>query len=144
MLAETTEVLAIRALELQVGKARVAVSLDRIDRVVQTPCARIPTSHPLVRGIGFDGERPIICVFLGRRAEDHPGDVTAVLLLGAGEAQWAVCADRVLGVVTVADRSTKSDTRLPRWLNRARTSEGRALAWLDPELMVRDIGAEKP
>ena len=144
MLAETTEVLAIRALELQVGKARVAVSLDRIDRVVETPCARLPNSHALVRGIGFDGERPIICVFLGRRAEDQPGDVTAVLLLGGGEARWAICADRMLGVVTVAERSTKTDTRLPRWLHRARTSEGHAVAWLDPELMIRDIGGERP
>ncbi|HLL24130.1 MAG TPA: chemotaxis protein CheW [Kofleriaceae bacterium] len=141
VLAETYEVVAARALELQVGKARVAVALDRIHRILETTCAHVPTSHPLVRGIAFADGRPLVCVFLGRNSEQLSVDIKAVVLVAPGGVSWALCADHVHGVVTVADRSTKTDGRLPRWLARARTSEGRTLAWLDPSLMIADIGA---
>ena len=130
-----------RALELQVGKARVVIGLPHVDRIIETACMPMPLAHPLVRGIGFEDERPIVCVVLsGKTGERDPHQVTAVLLAGAGAVTWAVCADQVVGVIPVVERSTTTDPRLPRWLGRVRTSDGRVLAWLEPSVMVADIG----
>lgn len=130
-----------RALELQIGKARVVVDLDRVDRIVQTVCTPMPMAHALVRGIGFDDRRPIVCVVLsGKPADPAPTMITAVLLAGRGAVTWALCADQVHGVVPLVGRSTTTDQRLPRWLRRVRSQDGRLLAQLDPVAMALDIG----
>lgn len=118
-----------------------ALDVDRIDRIVETVCTPIPRAHRLVRGIGFDGGRPIVCVVLTTRTtEPTPQQVMAVLLVGAGPVAWALCTDQVHGAVSLVARSTAIDPRLPRWLRRARSQDGRTLAYLDPGQMVLDIG----
>ncbi len=130
-----------RVLELQVGKARVVIGIDQIDRIVETMCTPMPMAHLLVRGIGFDDRRPIVCVVLsGKSADPAPQLVTAVLLAVGGPVGWALCADQVHGVVPLAGRSTAIDARLPRWLCRVRSQDGRTLAQLDSAQMVLDIG----
>src|SRR5262249_13576195 len=107
------------ALEVQVGKARVVVALDQVDRIIQTLCTPMPSAPRLARGRGFDERRPIVCVMLsGKSAELAPQTITAVLLAGHGPVVWALCADRVFGVVTLVGRSTALDPRWPRWLGR--------------------------
>jgi hypothetical protein len=130
-----------RALELQVGKARVVIGLDQVDRIVETICTPMPMAHRLVRGIGFDDRKPIVCVVLSGKAADFaPQLVTAVLLVGDGAVVWALCADRVHGVVPLVGRSMAIDERWPRWLSRVRSQDGRTLARLDSAQMVLDIG----
>lgn len=131
-----------RALELQVGKARVVVDLDQVDRIVDAVCTPMPMTHPLVRGIAFVNGRPIVCVVLsGRTSDPAPRTVTAVLLAGAGPVAWALCTDKVHGVVSLVGRSTAHDERWPRWLSRVRTQDGRTFAQFDGSLMVQEIGA---
>jgi hypothetical protein len=129
-----------RALELQVGKARLVIGLDQVDRIVETVCTRVPMSHPLVRGIGFDAGRPIICVVLSAKPSAAAGQVTAVLLTTTGPVGWALCADQVHGVVPLVGRAAVVDARLPRWLSRVRGADGRTLAYVDSAQMVLDIG----
>jgi hypothetical protein len=137
----TIEPIVARALELQIGKARVAIDLDQVDRVVETTCTPMPLAHRLVRGIGFDDKRPIVCVVLnGKTGRDAQAMVTAVLLAGRGSVAWALCADHVLGVVPLVGRSTVVDERLPRWLSRVFSHDGRSLAHVDAAKMVIDIG----
>lgn len=132
----------VRALEIQVGKARVVIGLDQVDRIVETICTPMPLGHPLVRGIGFDARRPIVCVVLsGKAAEPAAEMITAVLLAGRGAVAWALCADQVHGVVALVERSSAVDTRFPRWLSRVRSQDGRTLAFVDSIQMVLDIGA---
>jgi hypothetical protein len=139
--SSTFEPHVAHALELQVGKARVVVALDQIDRIIETVCTPMPMAHRLVRGIGFDEHRPIVCVVLsGKPHEFAPQMVTAALLAGHGPVVWALCADRVHGVVTLVERSHASDARWPRWLTRVRNQEGRTLAQLDGAQMMLDIG----
>jgi hypothetical protein len=129
------------ALELQVGKARVVIGLHQVDRIVETVCTPMPMAHRLVRGIGFDERRPIVCVVLsGKPADPAPQMVTAVLLAGGGTVAWALCADQIHGVVPLTERSTAIDARLPRWLCRVRSQDGRLLACVDSALMVVEIG----
>lgn len=139
--SSTFEPIDARALELQIGKARVAIDLDQVDRVIETVCTPMPMAHRLVRGIGFDDKRPIVCVALsGKLAHPSAEQVTAVLLVGAGSVVWAVCADHVLGVVPLVGRSTVPDARLPRWLTRVFSKDGRSLAHVNSVQLVVDIG----
>lgn len=131
-----------RALELQVGKARVVVGLDQIDRIVELVCTPMPMTHPLVRGIAFVEGRPVVCVVLsGKPTDPAPCTITAVLLSGTGPVAWALCADHVHGVVSLVARSTAVDTRWPRWLHRVRSEAGKAFAEFDGAQMAADIGA---
>jgi hypothetical protein len=130
-----------RALELQVGKARVVLGLEQIDRILELVCTPMPMAHPLVCGIAFEQQRPIVCVGLtGKNTDPTPRTVTAVLLAGDGPVAWALCADRVHGVVPLVERSTAIDARWPRWLSRVRSADGRTLAHFDSAQMVLDIG----
>jgi hypothetical protein len=131
-----------RALELQVGKARVVIGLDQVDRIVEMVCTPMPMTHPLVRGIGFDAGVPVVCVVLsGKPTDPAPRTVTAVLLAGAGPVAWALCADQVHGMVSLVERSTAIDARWPRWLSRVRSQDGRTFAHFDGAQMVLDIGS---
>jgi chemotaxis signal transduction protein len=133
-----------RALELQIGKARLVIGLDQIDRIVETVCVPLPMAHSLVRGVGFEARGPIVCVVLSRKTATHASLlVTAVLLAGSGPVMWAVCADQVHGVVPLVGRSTVIDSRLPRWLSRVRSQDGRTIAHLDSAQMIRDIGGAR-
>jgi hypothetical protein len=139
--SSTFEPHVARALELQVGKARVVVAVEQIDRIIETVCMPVPLAHRLVRGVGFDDRRPVVCVVLsGKPAELGPHIVTAVLLAGPGPVAWALCADQVYSVVTLVGRSNASDARWPRWLGRVRSQDGRTLAQLDAAQMALDIG----
>ncbi|HET7500290.1 MAG TPA: chemotaxis protein CheW [Kofleriaceae bacterium] len=140
--ASTFEPHIARALELQVGKARVVVELDQVVRIVETVCTPMPMTHPLVRGIAFEDGRPLVCVVLsGKPTEAEPRTVTVVRLAGAGPVAWALCADQVHGVVSLVARSTHHDGRWPRWLCRVRSDDGRTLARFDAAQMARDLGA---
>jgi len=135
---------ATRALELQVGKARVVIGIEQVDRLIETTCSPMPMAHSLVRGIAFEDRRPVICVVLSRKAMDPTLQrVSAVLLVGAGAVAWALCVDQVLGVVPLVSRSSVIDERLPRWLSRVRSQDGRTLASLDSAQMVLDIGGAR-
>ena len=137
----TIEPIVARALELQIGKARVAIDLDQIDRVVETLCTPMPLAHRLVRGIGFVDRKPVVCIVLnGKVGRVEPHLLNAVLLVRPGEVAWALCADRVLGVVPLVGRSTVVDERLPRWLSRVFSQDGRSLAHVHAAKMVDDIG----
>ena len=118
------------------------IGLDQVDRIVETVCTPMPMGHPLVRGIGFDERRPIVCVVLSAKAADPAAQtITAVLLAGSGPVAWALCADQVHGVVALVERSSVVDARFPRWLSRVRSQDGRTLAFVDSAQMVVDTGA---
>ena len=117
------------------------IDLDQVDRIVETVCMPMPMTHPLVRGIGFDERRPIVCVGLSGKTTDlAPRTITAVLLAGGAAVTWALCADQIHGVVPLVAQSTTTDERLPRWFSRVRSQDGRILAHLDPAKMALDIG----
>ena len=67
--------------------------------------------------------------------------MTAVLLAGQGPVVWALCADRVprRGARWSA-RSNASDPRLPRWLIRVLSQDGRTLAQSTARRWSLDIG----
>jgi chemotaxis signal transduction protein len=128
-----------RALEFRIGKVHLAMDLARVDRVVEVPWAPLPLVRPLVLGLGFDADRPIVCVSL-IKGRGEPANVKVVLLAGATRVGWALVVDEVYSLILVTTLAAGPDKgHLPRWVCRARSDDGRTLGWIDADLMVRDL-----
>jgi chemotaxis signal transduction protein len=133
-----------RALEFRIGKVHLAMDLTRVDRVIEVPWAPLPLVRPLVLGLGFDDDRPIVCVSL---AKAHAGGddavVKAILLAGAARVGWALCVDEVFSLIQVSPLEPGAEHdrgKLPRWIGRARCGDGRTVGWIDADVMMRDLG----
>jgi len=131
----------IVALELRVGRAHVAIPVGVIARVVALQYAPLPLAHRLVVGLGFAESRAIVCVSL---TPMRPGEdtATAVLFDTRGSVGFGLCIEEALELVSVVavERGTVQ-AHLPSWLRRARTSDGRALGWIDADRLVDELHA---
>lgn len=131
-----------RALEFRIGRARLAVRLDRVARVIEVSYAPLPLAHPLVIGIGFEDARPLVCVALTRARPAAAGATTrAVLLDLPGQIGWALCIDEVFSLSQLVRWELGGQSKLPAWVGRARTSDGRTVGWIDPDGMIGDLSA---
>jgi len=130
-----------RALHFRVGRAHLLLRLDRVARVIEVPCAPLPLTRPLVLGLGYDEDRPVVCVSLTKtRPSRDNAVVKAVLLTTTARVGWALCIDEVFTLVTVTqlERAAASNN-LPPWVGRARTPDGRTLGWIDADVMVSEL-----
>jgi hypothetical protein len=108
----------------------------------------LPLATRLVGGVGFHAGRAIVCVALARRpsGEDGPHMSHAVILGGAalgaigGEVGWAIAVDETFRFVhATALARGAADERLPSWIGRARTDDGRTIGWIDGAAMLADV-----
>ena len=133
-----------RALEVRVGCVHLVVRVDRVARIIEVPCAPLPMARPLVLGLGFDDDRPVVCISLSRQQRsDDDAIVKAVLLTTPARVGWALSVDEVFSLTTIVELSAmdRGATRgqLPPWVRRARTADGRVVGWIDADAMVRDL-----
>lgn len=130
-----------RALEVRIGRERLAVPVHAIARVLPMQYAPLPLAHQLVIGVGFDAARTIVCISMSSfRA---PGEeTTAVLFESAGSIGYGLCIEEALELVdvTAVDRGTVPASH-PRWVRRAHTADGRMLGWIDAAVLIDDITA---
>jgi hypothetical protein len=135
----TTNVSPTRALELLIGRARVAVSVNIIARVMAVEYGPLPLAHRLVVGVAFDDRRTIVCVSL-TPARASSDSAKVVLFETAGTVGYGLCIDQALDLVDVTriERGTAQPS-LPRWVRRARTSNGRTLGWIDADVLIDDL-----
>ena len=135
-----------RALEFRVGRVHLVMRLDLVARLIEVPYAPLPLTRSLVLGLGFDDSRPVVCVSLTRHGVVEAGAVIrAVLIRSPGRLGWALCADEVYQLTSIAHFDhVDTPEKLPRWVGRARTLDGRTLGWIDAEVMMHDLasGAE--
>jgi hypothetical protein len=131
----------IRALELLVGRAHVALPVAMIARVIDVRYAVLPLAHRLVVGLGFDDVRTIVCISL-TPARVSPDTTKAVLLDTQGRVGFGFCIDEALELVDVVrvERGTVQAS-LPRWVRRAHTSVGRTLGWIDADILIDELSA---
>jgi hypothetical protein len=135
----------VRALELLVGRARIVVPVRLIARVIALAYEPLPLAHRLVVGLGFEHTRTVVCVSLtpSRAVGPGPGATTkAVLFESKTPLGYGLCIDEALDLVDIVqvERGTVQPN-LPRWVRRARTSEGRTLGWIDAEILVDELSA---
>jgi hypothetical protein len=128
-----------RALELMIGRARVAVPVTSISRVVDVTYGALPLTHPLVLGLGFDEARPIVCIAIVR-TDVVATNTKAVLFETESRLGYGLCIDEALdiGDVIQVERNT-AQTHLPRWVRRARTIDGRLLGWIDADVLIDEL-----
>jgi hypothetical protein len=137
-----------RALELRVGRVHLLVRVDRVARIIEIPCAPLPLARPLVLGLGFDDDRPVVCITLGppQPLNENP-IVKAVLLTTPASIGWALCIDEVFNLISVVELSPvergPAGSQRPPWVRRARTADGRVVGWIDADDMVRDLASRE-
>jgi hypothetical protein len=133
----------VRALELRVGRVRIALPVSGISRVLALACAPLPLAHRLVAGLGFHDARAIVCVTLtpSRLGADT---VKVVLLDSPGRVGFGLCIEEALDLVEIVaiDRGAVQAS-LPRWVRRARTADGRTLGWIDSEVLIDELSARQ-
>jgi len=144
----------VLGLACDIARAPVAVLLSEVRQVVEIEIESLaPLVLPLVGGVGIRDGRAVVSVRLvSNRGGVRPARraIQAVLLGDPdGSVDWALEVDRVHGLVhaRLTDRSRRDRPgRLPRWVSRAKTADGRRLAWIDVDGMIRDLtsgGAER-
>jgi hypothetical protein len=133
---------AMRSLELLIGRARVAVPVTTIARVVGVTYGPLPLAHRLVAGVGFEAQRAVICIsLLPQRATS--GTTKAVLLDTTGRIGFGLCIDEALELVDVVQVERGSvQHNLPKWVRRARTSDNRTLGWIDTDVLIGELSGE--
>jgi hypothetical protein len=140
----TADAPATRSLELLIGRARVAVPVTTIARVVGVTYGPLPLAHRLVAGLGFEAKRAIVCIsLLPARGGREGGTTKAVLLDTAGRIGFGLCIDEALELVDVVnvERGTVQ-SNLPKWVRRARTVDGRTLGWIDTDVLIGELSGE--
>lgn len=124
------------------GRARIAIPVGAIARVLALRCSPLPLAHQLVVGLGFDGDRTIVCVSINP-ARVQTDDMKAVLFDTAGRVGFGLCIEEAVELVdvTTIERGTVQAS-LPRWIRRAHTADGRTLGWIDPEVLIGELTGE--
>src|SRR5687767_8532160 len=97
---ETGTITSSRALELLIGRARVAVPITFIARVIAVTYGSLPLAQRLVAGIGFDEQRAIVCVSL-TAARVASATSKAVLFDTRTRVGFGLCIDDALELVDV-------------------------------------------
>jgi hypothetical protein len=130
-------------LECQVGRALVGIPRAHVGQIVEYPLVPLPLPARYVGGVGLFQERVLVSIALvpvpGGRARSTRG-----VLLSGGEpgVGWVLEVASVGGFVpvSVADPGERSaGDKVPAWILRARTSDGRHMAWLDVPTMLREL-----
>lgn len=128
-----------RALEMMIGRARIAVPVTHIARVIAVDYSALPLAHQLVVGLGFDNARPIVCVSL-TATRPVAATTKAVLFETTSRLGFGLCIDEALDLVDVVQvERGGAQANLPRWVQRARTADGRTIGWIDTAALVGEL-----
>jgi chemotaxis signal transduction protein len=140
----------ISGLECRVGKAPLAIPVASIAQIIEYQIVPLPLARRWIAGIGLHEGRLVLTIGLvgaeraaGRDAE--PRLTTGILLhLPQTDIAWALEVREVMLFVratSIESRRPSSTEELPTWINRATTTDGRSLGWIDVPAMVADLTA---
>jgi chemotaxis signal transduction protein len=137
---------ALEGLECVVGRVIVGVPTASVAQILEyevTP--RLPLSERFIGGIGVHEGRILISIELVKLAgmTGRRRTATGVLLHTPNSAtRWVIEVHRIASFVhaSTESKTVAAGEKLPDWLSRVRTSDGRLIGWLDTELMVQHLG----
>jgi hypothetical protein len=132
-------------LECQVGRALVGIPRAHVGQIVEYPLVPLPLPARYVGGVGLFQERVLVSIALSPLAGAKARSTRGVLLSG-GEpgVDWVLEVVSVGGFlpVNVVDTGERSvGDKVPAWILRARTRDGRSMAWLDVPTMLRELAS---
>ena len=138
----------VSGLECRVGKAPIVVPVEHVVQIIDYETSPLPLSRRWISGVGLHDDRLVmtVCLVAERATGPQPARrrTKGVLLNVPGsKVAWALEVQEVVVLVTAAViERRQSEPRtgdLPPWIGRARTSDGRSIAWIDVAAMVLDL-----
>lgn len=132
-------------LQCRIGRARVAVPIEWVVRVIEYRVVSLPLGRSWIGGLGVHEGAPLLSVALvaPERRAAAPATTKGILLHVPGAAiAWALEIQEVFAFVraTVQPRRTEAaGERLPRWISGATTEEGRSIGWIHVGEMLAEL-----
>ena len=145
-------------LECRIGKAPVIVPVEHVAQIIDYETSPLPLTRRWITGAGLHDDRLVMTVGLmtegASAAASAPQPArrrTKGVLLTVPESQasqvslvsWALEVQEVVVLVratVIERRRTEPRTGdLPPWIGRARTTDGRSIAWIDVAAMLSDL-----
>jgi hypothetical protein len=137
----------VRALECRLGRARVALPFDVVDRFIEFEAVPLPLARRWVRGVAFNDGRLVVVIGLLHEAPSAAGKGIVLRVDGRRDIAWVVEISEILSFVRLSRRlpapssSTTTTKPLPRWLGAVMTEDGRTIGWLDADLLAEELRA---
>jgi hypothetical protein len=145
-------------LECRVGKAPIVVPVEHVAQIIEYETSPLPLTRRWISGVGLHNDRLVMTIRLmpdgtgGASAAGMPDPqagrrpTKGVLLnLPDSKIAWALEVQEVVVLVraTVIERRRVEPRTgdLPPWIGRARTVDGRSIAWIDVPAMLLDLSA---
>lgn len=153
------EDLTVAGLECRVGKAPIVVPVEHVAQIIEYETSPLPLTRRWVSGVGLHNDRLVMTIRLmpdatggspsgAVPADSQPGRhrTKGVLLnLPDSKIAWALEVQEVVVLVraTVIERRRVEPRTgdLPPWIGRARTIDGRSIAWIDVPAMLADLSS---
>jgi hypothetical protein len=135
----------VAGLRCRIGRARVAVPIESVARIIEYPVVPLPLGRPWIGGLGLHEGVPLLSVALvvpdGRSAGPTP--VKGILLHAPGSViGWAFEIHELFAFVRVTvqpRRAEPSGDKLPHWITGAITEDGQSLGWIHVGEMLADL-----
>jgi chemotaxis signal transduction protein len=142
-------------LECVIGGQRFALPAESVAQIVEYDVSPLPHGGRWVAGLGLLGTRVLVSVALaapGGAARGRRSTKGVLLNAPSSPVGWALEVSEVSSFVHVEVDAAGAPPRpgrgsllpaagrdVPSWLGRARTSDGRTLAWIDAQEIVRAL-----
>ena len=145
----------VAGLECRIGKAPVIVPVEHVAQIIDYETSPLPLTRRWITGAGLHDDRLVMTVGLmtegASAASSAPQPArrrTKGVLLTVPDSEvsqvfWALEVQEVVVLVkatVIERRRTEPRTGdLPPWIGRARTADGRSIAWIDVAAMLSDL-----
>lgn len=131
----------VDALECVIGKAHAVLPASRVRGVLELELsAPPPLGRRWLGGLGSHEGRVVVCISLMRAAPTVPRMGKGLLcVVPESDVGWLVEASRILSFLRVRRVSRAVAVETPPWVIAAQTPDGRLVAYVDVELMVREL-----
>jgi len=140
----------VAGLECRIGKAPIIVPVEHVAQIIDYETSPLPLTRRWITGAGLHDDRLVMTVGLvaegaSASAPQPARRRTKGVLLNVPDSlvAWALEVQEVVVLVkaTVIERR-RAEPRtgdLPPWIGRARTTDGRSIAWIDVAAMLADL-----
>jgi chemotaxis signal transduction protein len=143
--AEPAQPRLVAGLQCRIGRARVAVAVEAVARIIEYQVVRLPLARPWIGGLGIHEGVPLLSVALvASDGGAAPLSSAKGILLNVPGSPigWALEIHEVFAFVratVLPRRDQPGGEQLPRWITGATIEDGTSLGWIDVGDMVIDL-----
>ncbi len=133
----------VDALECVIGKAHAVLLASYVRSVLELELsAPPPLGRKWVGGLGAHQGRVVVCINLAKTGPATPRVGKGILCaLPESDIGWMIEVSKVMSLLKVRRVPRPMTPGTPPWVTAAQTVEGRLVAFVDVERMVRELAA---